>query len=90
MKLSDAFLKLVKEDEERFYNNQIFCYKQKIYELEEKAEERFLKRPRAEYEEVWYTVNCIMQEMNGMTYEEIKDQYKYCDWLVNVKKRITE
>lgn len=77
----------------------------KIYDLRDKAEKRWLRNPIADYEEVVYIINGICDEMrelkysnvkwlwcfyHGMSNSDLEKEYKYCDKLVNTKKKITE
>lgn len=90
MKLEEALRNIIKKDEENYIKMQTWNFKRKIYDLRDIAEERFLKRPKADYEEVLYIVESIAEDIPIMSYEELKDQCKYVEWLVNVKKKITE
>lgn len=79
---------------------------ERIWELREIAEKRWIKHHyKADYEEVLYYVDSVCREMNtpkhyylstywnlyvGMLNTELKKELTYCEWLVNVKKKITE
>lgn len=88
MKLAEALNKLIRQDEENYIKMQTWNFKRKMHDLYDVAEGRYLKRPRADYEEVLYIIESIIEEIPRMSYEELKDQCKYVEWLVNVKKKI--
>jgi len=78
---------------------------EKMWKLQETAEKNWRRhRYKADYEEVLWYVESICREMSdkkhhylktygnlyvGMLNSDLKKEVSYCDWLVNVKKKIT-